>query len=408
MPEYARRNYVLMFIDPIFFVSGMTFLSANTVVTYFLNRLGASAFDISLANALVAIGAVVSQPVFARQAAHHPHKLKSFVRILFTQRLFLLLAVLLIPWVVRLDAQAAVWLFIACWGVFNLFTGAYAPFYMSLFARMIANQQRGRLRGFSGAVGNLVALLATWVIAFTLKAAPYPYDYTLLFAIGASLLLVDVGVYALMREPQTETVGRSADFRYLRDLPALLRADRPFAWMVAGFSSMVIAQAGVMYIILFAIRIHHANAGDIALFTAVMVAVNVVGSIILGIFGDRFGHALVLRISAACAVLSGMLPLFVHDLAGLYIAFALGNLGMNGYNLSSGVLIIEHSQPADIAMKTSVSVVVTLAGASLFTLFGSLLIPYISYYGLFIIIVVAGAFSYIPFHKRAKTRAVAG
>lgn len=404
MPQYTRRNYILMFIDPIFFVSGMTFLSVNTVVTYFLNRLGASAFDISLANALVAIGAVVSQPVFARQAAHHPHKLKSFVRILFAQRLFLLGFVVLIPWIVRMNAHAAVWLFIVCWGVFNLFTGAYAPFYMSLFARMIANQQRGRLRGFSGAAGNLVALLATYVMAVIFKAAPYPYDYTLLFALGALLLLFDAATYALMREPQTEVAGRSADFRYLRDLPAILRTDRPFAWMVAGFASMVIAQAGVMYLILFAIRVYRATASDIALFTAVMVGVNVVGSVVLGVFGDRFGHAMVLRISAVCAALSGVLALSVHDLTALYIAFALGNLSMSGYNLSGGMLIIENSRPEDIAMKTSVNVVVTLAGASLFTLFGSLLIPVFSYYGLFTIIALTGALSYIPFHNKAKNR----
>ncbi|NLC45313.1 MAG: hypothetical protein GX783_13660, partial [Clostridiales bacterium] len=45
------RNYILMFWDPISFVAAMAFISINAVIPNFLNELGASAFQISLASA---------------------------------------------------------------------------------------------------------------------------------------------------------------------------------------------------------------------------------------------------------------------------------------------------------------------------------------------------------------------
>ena len=410
MSVHTRRNYALMFMDNVLFTNAMTFLSVTAVIPYFLNRLGASAFDISLASALVGIGAVVSQPVFARLALRLPRKLKSFARILLMQRLFWLAFVLVLPWLARADAPLTVALFIVCWGVFNLFTGSYSPFYMSLFAKMIAEQQRGRLRGFSGAAANAVALLSTLVIGAVLRDVPYPFNYGLLFGLGAVLLLLDALDFVCMREPDDELSGRSAaPFRYARDIPAVLRRNRPFALMVAGFTLLVVAQAGLVYFTLYAIRVDHATPGDIALFTAVTVGANVVGNISLGVLADRFGHRWVMRVSSACAALAGFTVLAAHGLGlpAVYVAFALGNLSANGYNLSSGVLIIEHSPREQIPVYISINVVLTLVFSSAFTLVGSALIHLFSYAAIFWVVGAAGALAYIPFHRLPKRRAAA-
>ena len=47
-----KRNYILLFLDPVLFVNAMAFISINAVIPNFLNDLGASIFQISLASAL--------------------------------------------------------------------------------------------------------------------------------------------------------------------------------------------------------------------------------------------------------------------------------------------------------------------------------------------------------------------
>ena len=71
-----QRNNLLFYVDTILFVIAMSFISINTVIPYFLNTLGATTFEISLASTLV---------------------------------------------------------------------GAYSPFFMSLFSKMIPDKNKGRL-----------------------------------------------------------------------------------------------------------------------------------------------------------------------------------------------------------------------------------------------------------------------
>ena len=66
--DISKRNYIIMFMDTIFFVNAMVFLSTHAVIPYFLNDLGASTLQISLASSFVSIGALISQPFFAHIA----------------------------------------------------------------------------------------------------------------------------------------------------------------------------------------------------------------------------------------------------------------------------------------------------------------------------------------------------
>lgn len=107
-----KRNYLLLFLDPILYVSAMAFLSINAVIPNFLNELGASAFQISLASALAAIGTLVSQPIFAQIAMSLPVKSQVFAKLLAVQRFSLLAYVLAIPFISRHNPMLAVVLFL--------------------------------------------------------------------------------------------------------------------------------------------------------------------------------------------------------------------------------------------------------------------------------------------------------
>jgi len=132
MAEYGKKNFVLFFIDTVLFINAMTYLSVTAVITYFLNTLGASTFQISLASILVSVGTFISQPIFAKKAAGLTIKLKSFLRILSIQRIFFLFFVMTIPMLVSAGYYLAIMAFLICWGIFSFFVGSYTPFYMAL------------------------------------------------------------------------------------------------------------------------------------------------------------------------------------------------------------------------------------------------------------------------------------
>lgn len=372
-------------------MNAMTFLSVNAVITYFLSTLGASTFEIGLANALVSIGAFISQPVYAKKVMNLSFKLKTFVKILVTQRIFFLLFVCSIPVFSESHPRFMVMLFLICWAIFSWFIGSYGPFYMSVFAKMIAEQQRGRLRGFSGGVGNLLALVSAFLTGYFLKDIPFPYNYTLIFAIGGILLLLDALVFAFMKEePDQVTPIRINYFQYFMAIPGMFRENKNFMKMVIGFTFMMVSQVTLAYYALYAVRVFDAGASEIAIFAAITGLVNIAGYIVFGIMADKYGHRLIVVISSAFGAMAGFLVVGVPSMWAVYVAFALTNLSMSGYNLSSGVLIIENVQRDKLPMCISINAMITLVVSSVVTLGGSFLVDHISFASVFVIAGVAG------------------
>ncbi len=401
-----RRNLILMFTDTVLFINAMTFLSVNAVITYFLANLGASTFEIGLANALVSIGAFISQPIFAEKVMNLSYKLKTFVKILFIQRIFFLAFVMTIPLFSESHPQLMVVLFLICWAIFNVFVGSYNPFYMSLFAKMIAEQHMGRLRGYSGGFGNLLALGSAYATGVILRDVQFPYNYTIIFALGVIFLLLDVLNFSLMKEKPDQVTKISMNyFQYFRSIPALLREDSRFKRMVIGFSFMVVSQVSLAYYVLYAVRAFDAQASQVALFTALTGVINIIGSVLFGILADKYGHRFILLISSACGGAAGFLVFGVEQLWAVFAAFALTNLSLSGYNLSSGILIIENVQREKLPMCVSVNAMITLVVSSVVTMGSSFLVDWISFQSVFLVAGAAGWLGCAALYSR-QTKAV--
>ncbi|MFC5449187.1 MFS transporter [Paenibacillus aestuarii] len=406
--NHYRRNYVFLFLDTVLFMNAMTFLSVNTVITYFLANLGANTFEVGLVNALVSIGSFVSQPFFAKRVMNLTHKAKVFVRILFIQRIFFLLFTLTIPFVADSHPRLMVLIFLVCWAVFNLFVGSYGPFYMSLFAKFVTEHTRGRMRGFSSGTGSLLALGSAALCGSILSHIQYPYNYTLVFFIGVLLLLLDVLTFAMMKEMEPDAV-KKVDFnyfQYFKAIPAMFREFKAYQRTVIGFSFTVAAQVGLAYYAFYAVRMFGADSTVIAWFTAITGLSNIAGSFLFGIMADRVGHRRVLILSSAAGGIGSLLIVLTPSLWTVYIAFALSNLCVIGYNLSSGILILEQLPRERLPMGISVNAMITLCTSSILTIVSSWLADQISFAAVFLIAGLAGLTGAFIIGKGSKVAAV--
>jgi MFS family permease len=389
--DAAKRNYILMFADTFLFTNAMTLLSVTTVITYFLNSLGAGTFEIGLANALVAVGAFLSQPLFAGKVMNLHSKKQAFVRYLLIQRLFFLLFVLSIPFLAVSHPGLMVVLFLVCWTVFSFFTGSYGPFYISLFAKMVAVHQRGRLRGYAGGFGSLAGMGVAFMAGVILTKVAFPYNYTIIFAAGIVILLADVLCFAWMKEePDQITPLDMKFFQYFKAIHGIMRENKKFKGIVASFCFIVASQVGLAYYVLYAVRLYGINASQIAMFTGITGLVNILGNIGFGILADKYSHRLILALASFSAALGGFLIIGVHELWAAYAAFGLSTLCLSGYNLSSGILIIENVKRENLPMCISGNNLTTLVVSAAVTLGSSFMIDYVSFASVFLAAAIFG------------------
>jgi MFS family permease len=399
MTSKSKRNYILMFLDTVLFVNAMAFLSINSVIPYFLNNLGATTFQISLASALTGIGTFISQPIFSRIAMKLPYKIKTFIKVLSIQRIFFLIFVISIPFIASKNPSTMIMIFLICWGIFNFFVGSYSPFFMTIMPKLILSHERGRLIGFAGAMGNIIAVGSSVIIGVLLSNIPYPYNYTIIFAIGTVLLILDVVDFMLMRnEPADEHILKDLSyFQYINYLPVVLKHNKKYSYMVLGFVFFVVTNVSLAYYSLHAIRDFHAGAAQIAIFTGLAVVANTVSGMIFGVIADRFGHKYVLQYSALCGLIGGIIVLLLPGLVSIYTAFALSTICASGYQLSCSMLIIQEAPKKDLPIYISVNVMVTLIVSSIFTLLSGYIIDKLSFTPVFFVTCAAGLGAFIIF-----------
>ena len=394
-----KRNYMLMFLDNIMFTNAMTFLSVNAVIAYYLNTLGASTLQISLSSALVSIGAFATQPIFAKKAMENQYQLGIFPKPLYIQRFVFLAYILTIPFLAESNPSLSIILFLAFWFIFSLFTGVYSPFYMSLLSKMIPHSEQGKLLGFAGAMGNIIAIGSSYLIGTILKKVSFPYNYTIIFAIGILILLLDVVDFQLMKEMPDEITDKQMNFfEYIKDIPNILRNNTNVLKIVIGNCFIIISNVSLGYYALYAIRTYNAQAEQVALFTGIAVTVNILGSAAFGLMADRFGHKSVLKIASMLGGIAGVIVLGIPSIYAVYIAFALSTLCLNGYNLSSGVIIVHNSPKTQVPVYISANNMITLIVSSVAMVASGYIIDKVSFTPIFMVIGFAGFIGFIVFN----------
>ncbi|TBL79028.1 MFS transporter [Paenibacillus thalictri] len=381
-----RRNHFLFFMDTVLFVNAMTFLSVNAIITYFLANLQADTFEIGLVNALVSIGSFISQPLFAKLVMNLSHKAKMFAKILFIQRISFLLVVAAVPLFAESRPQLMVLVFLIGWAIFNLFVGSYNIFYMSLFAKLVTPNARGRLRGFSSGAGSVFALGSAALCGVLLTKVPFPYNYTVIFAAGVALLLLDVLMFRLMKEHEADEVAKVNFnyFQYFKAVPLMFREFPQYKRTVAGFAFIVASHSALAYYTLYAVRTFEAGSTTIALFTAITGLANIAGSVIFGIMADRIGHRHVLMAAAIAGGLGSLLIVSFHGLWSVYAAFALTNICIIGYNLSGSVFILEQIPRSRLPMAISINSMFSLCTSSVVLIGSSWVADYLSFQAVFL------------------------
>lgn len=401
-----KRNYILMFTDSILFTNAMTMLSINVVIPYFLNSLGAGVFYVSMASALLSIGAFISQPIFSKMALESRSKLWTFVKLLSVQRFFFLGFILFIPMLANRAPGMTAALFLVCWGIFSFFTGSYQPFYWSLFSKMIPESKRGRLLGFSYSAGYLVSLGTSIIVGVILDRIPYPYNYTLVLALGVLLLLLDNLDFCLMKEPADMEVATGAGYmQYLRAIPGIFRNNRLFVRLVSGYTLLVVSNISLSFYTLYAIKHYGADEGQLSVFMAITAVVSILGSAVFGVLASRLGYRTVLIIASVCGVAAGASILSFSSVLSVFCAFALSSLCSCGYQISNSAFIAEISQQREIPILIGINTMITLATSTLMTFAASFIIKNFSFAPVFLMTGASGLCALIIFSLRAGNTA---
>lgn len=415
LPPHYRRNFALLLTGSASFWVMMGFVSISTVVPVLVSKFTNSAFLIGSVGALFRLSWMLPQMAIARIVQDKPLK-KPFLYpgIIGRSLSLLLVPAALLLGVARYPGAMLVVIFL----YLALFSGSdsiIAVPWSDILARAIPLERRGRLFGWSQAVGQLAGVGVGVAVGAILGSTrfPFPRDYALLFVLGFVSLLPSAISLPLLKEPPPEPApvgedtirpGGGAVQMVMRD-PSFRRLI--LCRMLVAFSGM----ASGFYVV------HAADVGQlpeqvIGQFVMAQTIGGLVGSLAFGRLSERRGPLWVIRAGSAVAAIGPIFALVANAEIGstwtyIIVFMALGTLDsvwMQGF--SNYVIEIAPGPRRPVYVGTANTI---LSLSTLAPIFGGWLLQTTSYtvlFGLTTVVLIAGFVVSLTMRSAYKTARV--
>lgn len=359
--ENYRWNLFFNLIDGMSFMAGISLLSATTILPLFVSKLTSSTIPLALV-AMLAQGGRFLPQLFSANFIERLHYKKPVVVNLgfFTERLPIM-SLFLAPLLALYSPMLALFVFLFLFAWFNLGAGIIAPAWQDMVARCFPVTKRGRFLGINIFSGTLIGVGAATVAGRVLDEVAFPYNFALIFSFATVGVFISWVFIAQTREPIERADGSELSIgQYFSQLPALLRRDLNFRNFLVARTVLALAEMGSGYLTVAAIQTWAISDSLVAVFTTATLIGQTMGSLLMGLLADRFGHRLSLEISSLTAVFTFALA-WLANAPNLYVIvfFLLGFF--TGGRIVSGLMVVLEFAPTE-KRPTYIGITNTLSG----------------------------------------------
>lgn len=350
-----KRNFSGHFMHGMLGMTGFRLINAPTFIPAYLHMLSGSDMVVGLGLALQQLGIAITSIVGTTQIEHRRYVLPLSLFLGSMMRLQIL-GLVLVGWLFSGPALLAGVLFFLF--TLGLFSGPQNVAFQFLLAKMIPISVRGRLQGVRNVSGGLVAaILSYYAGKYLIGENIWGNGYSTTFL--AAFILTSLGLVALwifVREPEPPTLRpRMRVGDRLREFPAMLRADRPFALFMVARTFAVFNRVSAPFYIVYIAQTTTLTGATIGTLTFAFLIASTVANIVWGFLSDKAGFrstfiaALVLWIGAT------VMLMFVHGLPYYFVAFFGLGAANSGYFMSAQNMVLEFGHRDDTAMRLAMS-----------------------------------------------------
>lgn len=345
------RNFLAHLCHGMLGQTGFRLLNAPTFLpAYILLLSNGSDIAVGVALALQSLGMMVT-PFFGATLIEHRPKVLPVGLVIGTAMRLSVLGIALSG--LLLEPKLALYAIFAFLTMFGLFQGVQGVLFNFLMAKVIPVSKRGRLTGLR----NFLAGITSAVVAlaggkYFLGETPDIYGYSYTFVLAFVLTMCGLLMLLFMREPEPPVLrSKSSVVSRLRELPALLRADRDFSRYFIARALTSTGRMAMPFYVLYAGASMQLSGGNLALTTIAFTIASTVSNLLWGALGDRQGFRIVfisatgLWIAATCALLA------FDGIAITVGVFAAIGAAFQGFQNASMNLTLEFGQREDLPVR---------------------------------------------------------
>ena len=344
-----KHNFLFNTMDNGIFLFGDSFVSASTILPVFVSTLTDSPLVIGLIPALLNAGWFLPQ-LFISGLVKKDRKLMPFARRMAVfERIPLTFFPILVLMLSFISPSLAVLIFVLLLAWRGFASGFVALPWQEVIARVIPLSHRARFFGVSRMVGQALAVLGSIIAAFLFRSFQYPYNYAISFTIAIVTMWMSYFFFSRTIEPEIPEEEQSVGVELLKKVKgvdikayaAILKKDRNFVNYLVGRCAFYIGTVASSFMAVYAIKHFSLTDDQAAIFTMLIFASGVLGTIVWGSIGDRIGPKKVVVLASIFWALSVIVAIFAKSPWVFYAVFIFWGFGSSGSILGDLTLVME-------------------------------------------------------------------
>lgn len=290
--------------------------SAKTVLPWLLTSLGAPSFWIGFLVPIRESASLLPQLVIASAVRKRPCRKHVWVLGSILQAMALagmaMVALFVRGWVAGL---AVVGLLV----FFSLARGLVSVASKDVTGKTIPKTRRGRLTGFTTAVGGILTLAMGGILTMAVPGDPTPWLLAVILFGASALWLAAAGIFESIAEVPGATGGGGDALREAIDRLSLLRTDAPFRRFVTVRALLISTGLAAPFYVALARQHGGGGGGTLALFILASGLASALSSVFWGRYSDRTSRSVLV---AAASVASSLgIAVFLLERGGLVQRF---------------------------------------------------------------------------------------
>ena len=276
LQRHLPFNLFAFLVDAGGYWLGMSLLSSQTILPFFVKELGGSDLLVGVIPSLTSLY-LLPQLFAAQMTERRVIQSKTVLGIAFLERFYLGMLAVVAYFLAKPSPGLTIFCLFLLLGLNALTMGVNMPGYATMLTKTIPANKRGRLWGIAGGIGGIIALGGAKVSAWLLQTYGMPLGFTYCFLLGFVILMVTVVPLGFVREPEALHRPDPLPLKvFWSESWALLRKSRGFFRLIAAESLFSVPWIAPAFYTAYAKDHFHATYAALGQFTMMQIAASVV------------------------------------------------------------------------------------------------------------------------------------
>lgn len=370
-----------------FLAFAQVFMDVDTVIPSMLIESGGTAFHVGLMTAIMVGGSSFTQLFFAPFLSNKPHK-KKYLLTGINLRIFSLLALgTMLFYLNGHHSFSLLWLIFVLITVFSL-SGAFANIsYIDIIGKSILQEKRKSFFSTRQIISGTIILLSAFLAKKTLTLADFPVNYSYMFYIGGTLLLIASLGFWSVKEVSPSVLRIKGITHFFGVMKKELKENKKLVYFLGFINTQGVVISFMPFVVLYAKDMFKAGSSDTGNFLIFKVIGVVSVSIMILLMAGKTKYKLLLYLNVLLSLTVVLFTYFITDVQLIKYVFIIGGIVYSIYSITMNGVMLEISGHENRALYAG------FAGAgnimpTLFPLFGGLLIGLFGFKIFFLLFVV--------------------